>query len=664
MKIPIPYEPVEARMHRPKAATVAALLVGFGLMSHQARAEQALRPASTVEISKAGIEPERQAVLTESSGHSSSGMVVRRVWRGTEGAEEDDIGVRVSLNGRYLSFRDRETLNIRVRDLVTGKSWSLTSKFRQPLYYPTWSLVSPDGSQVAYVWTKHIGIYSEELHLIGLNGSGRRVLYSSPESQDTMQLNDWSPDGKQMLFTSSRRNDGTKQLALISVADGSVRVLKTFDWRWPAARFSPDGRYIVYSSPPKEDSPNRDVFVLALDGSREIPLIQDPADDYALDWSPDGSRILFASDRTGSFDLWSISVRDGKPQGSPELVRKDIGPVKSIGFTAKGSLYYGVPNSTNDVYIAKLDPETGRLLSPPKPAPQRFSGSNDWPAWSPDGRYLAYISRRGPIQYPLWQNVSDAQVIVIYSVETGQERELSPKVNRYIRLRWSPDGRALATRSGSKGRGLYRIDARTGEVTPMVLEQPRSFLAPHFDWSPDGKGFFYFYGNQGELRLARRDSETGQETVLYRTASPPHPRGLAFSRDGRNIAFAMGEPATGSDALPSLALYVMPATGGEPRELVRFQEPGYLPRFERWDWAPDGRYLVYAKGNPQDQKSELWRIAVDGGKPEKLDLVVEGLRSLRMHPDGQRIAFSTGKFSQELWVMENLLPALKAARSR
>ncbi len=632
----------------------------FGSAQHKPK-----RPQSAVDISKAGIDPERLAALRETNGHSGSGMVVRRVWRGTERAEEDDIGVRVSLNGRYLSFRDRETLNIRVRDLVTGKSWSLTSKILQPHMYPTWSLVSPDGSQVAYVWTKHIGTYSEELHLIGLNGSGRRVLYTAPESQFTMQLDDWSPDGKQILFTGSRRNDGAKQLALISVADGSVRVLKTFDWRWPAGRFSPDGRYIVYSFPPEEDLPNRDVFVLAVDGSRETPLIEDPADDYALDWSLDGSRILFASDRTGSFSLWSISVRDGKPQGPPELVKKDIGPVKSIGFTAKGSLYYSVPNSTNDVYIAKLDRETGRLLSPPKPAPQRFSGSNDWPAWSPDGRYLAYISRRGPSQYPLWQNVSDTQVIVIHSVETGQERELSPKLNRYIRLRWSPDGRALATRSASKGLGLYRIDAQTGEVTPMVLQQPRTFLTAEFDWSPDGKGFFYFYGPGEGVRLARRDLETGQDTVLYRTTNVrPHPRGLAFSRDGRNIAFAMSEPGTGSDSLVSHALYVMPATGSEPRELVRFQEPGYLPRFERWDWTPDGRYLVYAKGNPQDQKSELWRIAVDGGKPQKLDLVVEGLRSVRMHPDGQRIAFGVGKSSQELWVMENFLPALKAGRSR
>jgi Tol biopolymer transport system component len=606
---------------------------------------------------KLGIDPKRQAELRENYGQGSPGMVVRQIWRS---AEEDLLGGRVSLNGRYLSFRARGKLALTVRDLVTGNSWSVAS--RQPRLYANSSLVSPDGRQVAYVWTKHMDTYSEELRLIGLDGSGGHVLYSLPESQYTMHLDDWSLDGKHILFAQQNRRDGTKQLALVSVADGSVRVLKTFDWRWPAGRFYPDGRYIVYSFPPREDSPNRDVFVLPVDGSRETPLIEHPADDYALDWSPDGGKILFASDRTGSYGVWSISVRDGKPQGPPELVRKDTGPIRSMGFTEEGSLYYSVQSGTNDVYIAKLDPETGRLLAPPKPATHRFSGSNDWPAWSRDGRYLAYVSRRGPRGDPPWQNVSDSQVVVIRSVETGQERELSPKLNRYFRLGWSPDGRALATHASSKGRGLYRIDARTGELTALVLEQPGTYLTDFVDWSPDSKALVYFYGTKEELRLARRDLETEQETVLYRGLNLA-PRGLTLSRDGRNIAFSMSEPPTGPDfMLASHALYVMSATGGEPRELVRFQEPGDQPRFHRWDWTPDGRYLVYAKGNPKDQKSELWRIAIDGGKPQKLDLVVEGLRSLRMHPDGQRMVFSVGKFSQEVWVIENFLPALKAAK--
>ncbi len=611
---------------------------------------------------------ERLAALGGANGRSSSGVVVRRVG---SGAYSDTLWARVSLNGRYLSFSDPETFDLAVRDLLTGKSWRLTNRGRQANQeHPVFGLVSPDGSQVAYVCANLKAVSQEaEFHLVGLDGSGDRILGIN-SYREAMLPQDWSPDSRHILVIRGR-SDGTYQLALISVAEGSVRALKTFDWRYPhSPRFSPDGRYIAYGFPPKEDSPDRHVFVLAVDGSRETALIEHPVHDYALEWSPDGSRVLFVSDRTGTFSLWSIPVRDGKPQGSPELVKQDIGRVTSMGFTSKGSLYFynRTPSGMSDVYVAKLDPETGRLLASPKPAPQRFSGSSDWPAWSPDGRYLAYIARRGPVQLPYWRNVGDDQVIVIRSVETGQERELSPKLTRYWQLRWTRDGRALVTRgaprfAGGKGReSLQRIDAQTGEVTTMVLYEPGQRPGRNFDWSRDGKAFFHSYGDleAREDRLVRRDLATGQEAALYRRPYPPESLlGFALSPDGRNIALGVLEPATGSHFVN-----VMLAAGGEPRELVRFQDRQSEARFHRYDWTPDGRYLIYAKNNPQDEKAEFWRIAIEGGKPQKLDLVVEGLRTLQMHPDGQRIVFSAGKTSEEreLWVIENFLPKLSAAR--
>ena len=228
------------------------------------------------------------------------------------------------------------------------------------------------------------------------------------------------------------------------------------------------------------------------------------------------------------------------------------------------------------------------------------------------------------------------------------------------------------------GNALYRIDAQTGEVTTLVLSEPGRYYWNSFEWSPDGKGLLLAYADRDarENRLVRRDLETGQETVLYRsprsTLSSPYSY-FAVSHDGRNIALGglaqSTEPArTTAVALlnetRSHVLSAMPAAGGEPHELVQFQEQGSAARFHRYDWTADGRYLVYAKGNPQDHKAELWRIAADGGNPQKLDLVVEGLRALHMHPDGQRIAFSTGKTigGSELWVMENFLPSLSAKR--
>ena len=137
----------------------------------------------------------------------------------------------------------------------------------------------------------------------------------------------WSPDGKDILGLFTAKG-GTNQIGLVSVSDGSLRVLKSLDWRYPGKmNFSPDGRSIVYDFRPKEESPQRDIFVLASDGSREIPLVKHPADDYLLGWSPEGRWILFASDRRGSWDAWAIEVADGKPQGAPALVKLGIGEI-------------------------------------------------------------------------------------------------------------------------------------------------------------------------------------------------------------------------------------------------------------------------------------------------------------------------------------------------
>ena len=142
--------------------------------------------------------------------------------------------------------------------------------------------------------------------------------------------------------------------------------------------FSPDGRYIVYDFPPKEDSLERDIFLLATDGSREVRLVEHPANDLFPVWAPDGKRIVFASDRTGSLGVWVIQVSEGQLHAAPELVKRDLGQrSRMLGVTRKGSYYYGVGPKWNDVYIAKLDPETGTVLAPPTKASAGFGHHRD-----------------------------------------------------------------------------------------------------------------------------------------------------------------------------------------------------------------------------------------------------------------------------------------------
>jgi hypothetical protein len=84
----------------------------------------------------------------------------------------------------------------------------------------------------------------------------------------------------------------------------------------------------------------------------------------ALGHSPDGSKVR--SDRVDHrLEQVGIENRDvRKPQGTPELIKKDLGAVTSMGITRQGSLYYALSTSTRDVYTAEINPETGAMITP------------------------------------------------------------------------------------------------------------------------------------------------------------------------------------------------------------------------------------------------------------------------------------------------------------
>lgn len=591
----------------------------------------------------------------EAGQESVNKMVARQVWTGPG----VDILGGVSADGRYLSFVDWETGDLAIRDLTTGENRRLTNKgsWFQSVEFALFSTVSPDAQQIAYSWFNKD--FSFDLRIIGLDGSPPRVVYRNQEI-DYLQPAAWSPDGKQILVTFFRQ-DKTNQIVLVSVADGSARVLKTLDWRWPAKMsFSPDGRYIVYDFPEQQDSPERDIFLLASDGSREIPLVQHPANDLFPTWAPDVNRVVFTSDRTGTLGVWLIAVVDGKPAGSPALVKPDLGRSLPLGLARDGSYYYGLQTGMQDVYVATLDPATGQILKPPISVSQRFVGSNTAPDWSPDGRYLAYIRvQPGPVPESV-----GPKFVVIRALETGEERELAPKLNDFARLRWSPDGRFLLVsgRDGKGRQGLFLIEVSSGEVKPAVQSQPGTYIY-YAVWSSAGKSVFYWLidSTTKAERLIRHELETHREKELFRRVLGSSSRNLALSPDGQQLAFFDDDRVTGTNSLK-----VVSTSGGQPREVVRWPKPEVTSPGSGLTWTLDGRYLLFTrpKQDPKqgEQINELWRVSAEGGEPERLGLAMEQLSFLRFHPDGRQILFRSGTFSSEIWVLENFLPALKAAK--
>jgi Tol biopolymer transport system component len=569
---------------------------------------------------------------------------IKQVWAGPD----VDFNGEISPNGKYLSYVDWSTGDLAVLEIETGKKRRLTDKgpWTKSSEFALFSVWSPDSMQVAYNWFTD---NTTDLRIVGLDGSKHRILFQD-ESIVYIHPGDWSPDGKHILTYFSRK-DQTDHIGLISIEDGSLRVMKSLGRLYPLKmNFSPDGRYIVYDLLPQEEAAQFDVFLLSVDGGYEASLIQHPADDLLVGWAPDGKNILFISDRSGNFDLLAVRVAEGKLMGEPELIKKDTGRLWPMGFTNESSFFYGVDTSTEDIYIATLDLEKGKLTAPPTKASQRFMGSNFSPDWSPDGKYLAFVSKRLP-----GPDRIGSRVLCILSLETGKERELSLQLKSFGRLCWSPDGRSiLFSGTDTKDRtGLYTVNPQTGEITIIWHREPETAIVG-LEWAPDGKEIFYAYIDWPKKisYILRYELATRQQKEIYRQNVPTIIRIFALSPDGKQLAFE-----------ESNCLRVIAADGGEARDLLKVQPQEGLSSIA---WTIDGKEVIFSKAlspaNLQEQTCELWRIPAEGGEPQKLGLAMERIDNLRVHPDGKRIAFVAGQYRAEVWVMENFLPEEKSKK--
>ncbi|UCG48546.1 MAG: PD40 domain-containing protein, partial [Phycisphaerales bacterium] len=565
-----------------------------------------------------------------------SEMVVRRIW--ADSADPYFMGAP-SPDGKYLSYVDWETGDLAVHELASGKSRRLTNegwgKGR-----PTYSIFSPDSKYVACRWR---GKDSGGLRIISLDGSERRFI-KHPAGITILRPTNWSTDGKRNLALGVAMWDDSDKafkflkILFVSVEDGDARVLKTIEClphRKRSERFrmslSPDGRYVAYSFPPADNSGKGDIWVFGTDGGPEIQLVEHPADDFVLAWSPDGNRIVFASDRTGTMGIWAIDVSDGKPQGVPQLLKPEIGRFHGLGLTRNGAYYYGVFSGAANVYVAGFDPQKGTIVDKPVVAVNRCEGSNWAPDWSPDGRYLACLSS-SPGVTPRF---------IIQSTETGEVREIAPELKEFNvhSLRWSPDGRSLVGAGSLKSTGRWsvlEIDVQTGEATAIV---EGICFGPQR--SADGKTLFYIQ-NLAEKggSIVRREFKSQEEKELY--SSREFISALTLSSDGKQLAFSKGG-----------ALIVLAVEGGEARELVKANGQITIA------WTPNGSHLLYGLRGEGDEPGQLWRVSSEGGKPKKLDLEIPYLDHIRVHPDGRQITFmgKAEKDTSEVWVMENFLPA-------
>ncbi len=199
----------------------------------------------------------------------------------------------------------------------------------------------------------------------------------------TIQGIAWAEDDRRLLFSSNR--DGAFQLWSIAVDGGKPAIVRTNSSSAAEPAMDRSGDWIVYV----QSNVNWNIWRWPLNGSsHDAPqrLISSSGRNYDARYSPDGSRIAFVSDRSGSMELW-IANSEGE----------DAKQLTHLGSTWLGGVNWS-PDGRQIVFDARPQDHSAIFVISPAGGGSRLLDANSYeermPCWSPDGQFLYFNSNR------------------------------------------------------------------------------------------------------------------------------------------------------------------------------------------------------------------------------------------------------------------------------
>jgi Tol biopolymer transport system component len=275
--------------------------------------------------------------------------------------------------------------------------------------------VGAASSKIAFISEPAGGGYCGVVYVMNADGSEQRRLARSTESCGQEWGHAWSPDGRKIAIV------GNDSKIFVMNADGSEqRRLTSSSGIENHPAWSPDGRKVAFV---------RDgVYVVNADGSEAQRLTRIGASSLA--WSPDGSRIVFARETRSSSEIYVVNADGSGQRRLTRITGSNFVPFSSPAWSPDGKRITFVRNG--QVWVMNAAGSGQRRLT--------LEGAPNFnPAWSPDGRRIAFErgGRRQRTNY--WPGSAGYEVHVMNADGSGQQRLTRGGSGP----RWSPDGRQI-----------------------------------------------------------------------------------------------------------------------------------------------------------------------------------------------------------------------------